>query len=250
MNKSKNTKSKALVSRQGNKLNKLVAGAVGVAAVAGVSGYGIGTVMNQDIQDFEPVYTVSTQELKLAKSALSSLAVRSGVENITGYDSSMMPGWSDVDNDGCPTRYDVLTRDIINEKTDEAHCKIESGTMFDYYTGTLVKYNRHVSGGGIDIDHVVAKGNAWISGGYTWNNEQWKAYINDEDVLMATSTKANRSKGDKDAAGWLPSNEKFWCKYVIKQIQIKDKYGLSVSVDEKSIIENILSTNCNKNWED
>ena len=122
--------------------------------------------------------------------------------------------------------------------------------MFDYYTGTLVKYNRLVSGGGIDIDHVVAKGNAWISGGYAWDNEQWKSYVNDEDVLMATSAKANRSKGDKDAANWLPSNEKFWCKYVIKQVQIKNKYSLNVSVDEKSAIENVLDTNCNKNWGD
>ena len=245
----KNTKART-TANQGGKTSKLVAEAVGVAIVAGVGGYGVGTVANQDVQDFEPVYTVSTQELKTAKSTLSSLAVRGGTENVADYDSSTMPGWSDVDNDGCPTRYDVLTRDILNEKTDEANCKVKSGTMFDYYTGTLVKYNRLVNGGGIDIDHVVAKGNAWVSGGYAWNNEQWKTYINDEDVLMATSAKANRSKGDKDASNWLPSNEKFWCKYVIKQVQIKDKYNLNISADEKSTIENVLNTNCNKNWGD
>ena len=119
--------------------------------------------------------------------------------------------------------------------------------MFDYYTGTLVKYNRLVSGGGIDVDHIVAKGNAWESGGYTWDTDKWKTYINDEEVLMATSAKANRSKGDKDASGWLPSNEKFWCKYATFQIHIKDKYNLSVTTDEKTTLEEILDTNCNKN---
>ena len=232
-----------------SKSTALIAGAVGVAAAAGAGGYATGVFTTQDIQDFEPVYTVSTQELKSAKSTLDSLVVRSGTANIPDYDSKAMPGWYDADNDGCPTRYDVLVRDILNEKTDEANCKIKSGTMFDYYTGTLVKYNRLVNGGGIDVDHIVAKGNAWISGGYTWDNSQWKTYINDEDVLMATSAKANRSKGDKDASEWLPSNEKFWCKYVISQVKIKSKYDLSISANEKSVIENVLNTNCNKNWE-
>lgn len=243
------TKKLARNSKVKTKSSTLIIGAAGVAIVAGVGGYATGMFVAQDIQDFEPVYIISSQELQSAKTILSSLAVRSDTTNISDYDSKTMPGWYDADNDGCPTRYDILTRDILNEKTDEANCKVKSGTMFDYYTGTLIKYNRLVNGGGIDVDHIVAKGNAWISGGYTWNNEQWKTYINDEAVLMATSAKANRSKGDKDASEWLPSNEKFWCKYVISQVKIKDKYNLSISTNEKSVIEDVLNTNCNKNWE-
>ena len=112
----KSTQSRIPTSKQGSKTSKLVARAVGVAVAAGVGGYSVGTVANQDIQDFEPVYTVSVQELKSAKSTLSSLAIRSSTENVADYDSFTMPGWSDVDNDGCPTRYDVLIRDILNEK--------------------------------------------------------------------------------------------------------------------------------------
>ena len=236
--------------KQSKKTGKIVAGTVGIAGAViavGAGGYGLGALTNQDIQDFEPVYTISTQDLKTAKTTLLKLNVRSGSETIPDYNSGTMPDWSDIDGDGCPTRYDVLVRDIINEKVDESNCKIKSGTMFDYYTGTLVKYNRLVSGGGIDVDHIVAKGNAWESGGYTWDTDKWKTYINDEEVLMATSAKANRSKGDKDASEWLPSNEKFWCKYVTFQIHIKDKYDLSVTTDEKTTLEKILETNCNKN---
>lgn len=233
-------------AKQGGFNGKVIAGTAGAVVVIGAGGYALGVVTNQDIQDFEPVYSISAQELKSAKSTLSSLLVRSSLKNIPDYDSSKMPGWYDADNDGCPTNYDVLVRDLLNESSDDTNCKINSGTMFDYYTGTLLKYNRLVNGGGIDVDHVVAKGDAWLSGGSAWSNEQWKAYINDEDVLMATSAKANRSKRDKNASEWLPPNEKFWCKYVVKQVQIKSKYSLSVSASEKSTIEDVLDTSCNK----
>jgi len=246
MAKVKATKSKNAKSKSKRNAGKIAAGAVGVAIAAGVGGYGLGVVSNQEIQDFEPVYTVSAQELKSAKSSLSELAVRKDSGRVPDYDSNSMPDWSDVDDDGCSTRYDILYRDLMNEKSDGTECGIKSGTLFDYYTGTLVKYNRLVSGGGIDIDHIVAKGNAWISGGSDWDMEQWEAYVNDEDVLQATTAKANRSKGDKDASEWLPPNEQYWCVYVIKQIQIKDKYDLSVSVDEKAIMSDTLSSNCDE----
>lgn len=230
---------------QKNKIKptRLIIGAVSIGVI-GVSSYALGASINQDIQDFEPIYTISSQELKTAKSTLFSLLVRQSNIDIPDYSSKSMPGWYDADSDGCPTRYDILARDMLNIEKNDVSCKVDSGTLFDYYTGSLIKYNRLVSGGGVDIDHVVAKGNAWVSGGYRWNDDQWKEYINDEDVLIATSAKANRSKGDKDASEWLPSNENFWCKYVIKQIQIKDKYHLSVSANEKSTVEDILSTNC------
>ncbi len=234
---------KKVTKKNNVKPTRLIIGAVSVGVI-GVSGYALGASNNQDIQDFEPIYAISSQELKTAKSTLSSLLVRQSNINIPDYSSTSMPGWYDADNDGCPTRYDILVRDIINIKKDDANCKINSGTLFDYYTGSLIKYNRLVGGGGVDIDHIVAKENAWISGGYNWDNDQWKRYINDEDVLIATSAKANRSKGNKDASEWLPSNENFWCKYIVKQIQIKDKYHLSVSISEKAAIEDILSTNC------
>lgn len=226
------------------KSGTLIAGAIGVATVAGVGGYTTGILTARDIQDFNPKYTVNLQELKEAKLILSSIQIRMNDIEIPDYDSKTMPGWYDSDHNGCPTRYDILTRDALNQKTNESTCEFKSGTMFDYYTGTLVKYNKLVNGGGIDIDHIVAKGNAWVSGGYVWSGERWKEYINDEEVLIATSAKINRSKGDKDASEWLPPNEDFWCKYVIKQTQIKHKYHLNISSNEKSTIENILSTKC------
>ena len=61
---------------------------------------------------------------------------------------------------------------------------------------------------------------------------------------MATSKSANSSKGSRDAADWLPENIDFWCKYVIKQIEIKDFYDLSVRQSEKDKMQEVLSDNC------
>ena len=223
----------------------MVAGAIGIVAATGAGGYIAGTSTVQDVQGFEPVYTVSKQNLKEAKTKLSSLEVRSDTANIPDYDSKTMPEWSR--SNGCSTRYNLLAGKLESANADRASCKITSGTIFDYYTGSLLAYNRRTNGGGIDIDHIVAKGDAWESGGYAWSNDEWKTYINDSNVLIATSANINRSKGDKNAAEWLPPNEDYWCKYVTDQINIKSEYHLSVTADEKSTIERILATNCKKN---
>ncbi|MBQ9180952.1 HNH endonuclease, partial [Candidatus Saccharibacteria bacterium] len=98
---------------------------------------------------------------------------------------------------------------------------------------------------GIDIDHIVAKKNAWDSGGYAWDEATWIKYANDEDrVLIATSDSANRSKGSKDAADWLPENTEYWCKYIIQQIEIKKFYNLSVRQAEKDKMQEVLTNNC------
>ena len=119
-------------------------------------------------------------------------------------------------------------------------CDIQSGELFDYYTGKTISL-----ADGIDIDHIVAKKNAWDSGGYVWNEDAWIKYVNDEDrVLIATSESANRSKGSKDAADWLPENTEYWCKYIIQQIEIKNYYNLSVRQIEKDKMQEVLVKNC------
>ena len=129
---------------------------------------------------------------------------------------------------------------LENSIKGDTKCDIQSGELFDYYTGKTISLKD-----GIDIDHIVAKKNAWDSGGYLWDQETWMKYINDEDrVLIATSDSANRSKGSKDAADWLPENTEYWCKYIIQQIEIKDFYNLSVRQAEKDKMQEVLNNNC------
>lgn len=246
--KTTNRKSSTSISSKANP--KKIIGTSVLVGLIGLAGFSIGQAV-QDKSDasnpssFTPVYSVSQSELNSAKNLLGRLFVTdSQTQDLSNYDSKNMPGWADTDNDGCMTRYDVLERDLLKGKADARSCQIKSGTFFDYYTGNLIEYNSATAGGGIDIDRIVAKEDAWNSGGFNWSMEQWRAYINDEDLLIATSASANRQKGSKNAAEWLPQNTEFHCRYAIMQIQIKYEYQLSVSEDEKLALRNILNNMC------
>jgi hypothetical protein len=216
-----------------------------------LAGMGGGYLLNSVTTDpqapsygnFTSVYAVTADYLSTVEGNLAKLKVRT--DNSTppiDYDSSSMPDWKDADGNGCHTRYDVLARDMLDEKRDG--CKILSGTVFDYYTGELVTYNDKVSGGGLDVDHIVAKGDAWESGGYAWDSDEWIKFANDPNELLTVSASINRQKGDKNAAEWLPPNESFQCRYVIYQVNIKHDYKLSVTTSEKATISEALNDKC------
>ena len=79
---------------------------------------------------------------------------------LTAYSREMFgTPWVDVDNNGCDTRNDVLRRDLESIHTYDA-CVVQSGRLIDPYTRTTIRF---VEGGDseVDIDHVVALGNAW-----------------------------------------------------------------------------------------
>lgn len=246
---SKVVKKKSSVDAPDRGNHKKAIGASVLIGLVGLAGFGIGQAVQNnghtsESSSFTPVYVVSRSELNSARNLLGRLSITSTEQVIPDYDSRSMSVWTDTDGDGCITRYDVLERDLLEGKTDSTACKIKSGTFFDYYNGSIIEYNKAVSGGGVDIDHIVAKEDAWNSGGFNWSAEEWRAYINDEDLLIATSASANRQKGGKNAAEWLPQNAGFHCRYAVMQIQIKYKYQLSVATDEKVTLRNILNTEC------
>lgn len=215
---------------------KIIAGAIGVAVVASGAGYAYSEITSPP----GSIYTVTYYKLRKAKNNLASLEVRTTDEAPTKYNSNgnVPTDWANINNTSCTTRPDVLLNSLENITNND--CDVQSGELFDYYTGKTISLKD-----GIDIDHIVAKKNAWDSGGYAWDKETWMEYINDEDrVLIATSSSANRSKGSKDAADWLPENTEYWCKYVIQQIDIKRFYNLSVRQAEKDKMQEVLTNNC------
>lgn len=51
---------------------------------------------------------------------------------------------------------------------------------------------------------------------------------------------------DKDASDWLvPENPEYKCEYITRQVEVKAKYGLGVSKDEKKVMDKVL-TGCVK----
>ena len=142
---------------------------------------------------------------------------------------------------GCDTRDRILARDLTR-KTYVAgeDCRIQSGILRDPYTAETIMY---VRGGAseVDIDHVVALGDAWQKGAQQWSQGRREMFANDPLELLAVSSTANRAKGDGDAATWLPSNKSFRCDYVARQIAVKQKYGLWVTPAEHDAMARVLS---------
>lgn len=171
---------------------------------------------------------------------LETLPVK-GRAPMTGYDRSRFGvAWEDVDGNGCDTRSDMLRRDLV-ERVMRDRCVVLSGILYpDPYTGRGLNYVRGRSV--VDIDHVVALGNSWATGAQQLTYDQREQMANDPLNLLAVSASANRQKQDGDAATWLPSNKRYRCAYVARQIAVKAKYRLWVTKAEKAAMERILSS--------
>lgn len=174
---------------------------------------------------------------------LATLDVK-GRAPMTGYDRDRFgQEWLDADRNGCDTRNDVLAEYLTDKvfKPGTSGCVVTSGTLGDPYTGTLIDFV-HGDGFLVDIDHVVALGNAWVTGASRWDIKKRAALANDPMNLLPVDASANRQKGDGDAATWLPSNKPFRCAYVARQVSVKSKYDLWVTPAERLATERVLAS--------
>jgi Protein of unknown function (DUF1524) len=174
-----------------------------------------------------------------AVDAVSRLEVK-GRAPKTGYSRARFgDGWASVD--GCDTRDRILERDL-RRITHElgSTCEVQSGVLADPYTASAIRFER---GGAseVDIDHVVALGDAWQTGAQQWSRERRVAFANDPLNLLAVDASANRQKGDGDAATWLPPNKRFRCDYVARQIAVKRRYRGWVTPAEHDAMRRVLA---------
>lgn len=180
-----------------------------------------------------------------ALSALATLQVK-GRAPKTGYSRDQFgPSWSDVDQNGCDTRNDVLDRDLINVtyKDGTRGCVVASGTLLDPYTATRIEFVRgNDTSTKVQIDHVVALSNAWQTGAQQLTLQQRTELANDPYNLLAVDGPANAQKGDKDIATWEPNNKHFLCEYTARQIGVKAKYNLWVTQPEHDRMAAILNS--------
>lgn len=160
---------------------------------------------------------------------------------MTGYDRDRFgPAWLDADRNGCDTRNDILGHYLRAATVERNGCVVTAGAYEDPYTGSTIDYWQG-HGALIDIDHVVSLGNAWATGASGWQIEKRAAFANDPLNLLPTAAGANRQKGDGDAATWLPANSSYRCEYVSRQVAVKAKYDLWVTLPEKEAIQRVLA---------
>ena len=177
-----------------------------------------------------------------ALEVLATLPVKGRAPGNNYERSAFGQAWLDVDRTGCDTRNDILRRDLAAASfTEGSRCRIGAGSFREPYTGRSIEFRRGAeSSKAVQIDHVVALGDAWQKGAQQLTAVQRQHLANDPLNLIAADGQANQDKGASDAASWLPPNKAFRCHYVARQISVKAAYGLWVTAAEKDAMKRVL----------
>ncbi|MES6118689.1 helix-turn-helix domain-containing protein, partial [Cutibacterium acnes] len=81
---------------------------------------------------------------------------------------------------------DSATDLVVRAGTND--CKVDSGVLADPYTGARIDFEIDAgpsSDGGIQIDHVVALADAWVTGAQSWREDTMVQFGNDPLNLLA-----------------------------------------------------------------
>lgn len=144
--------------------------------------------------------------------------------NIPDYDRDHFAGWLDSDRDCVNTRHEILQIEAVDFAMNEEGCAVASGEWFDPYTDRTYTNPRD-----LDVDHVVALADAWVSGAYAWADELLDRFSNDLGNLNAIYSGENRSKSAKGPADYAPSAQGARCDYLIQYATVKIRWQLSIT---------------------
>ena len=111
------------------------------------------------------------------------------------------------------------------------------GGVYSPYTGEWFDSDRKT-----DIEHIVARSEAHDSGLCSASADRKREFASDLLNLTLADPSTNRDiKSARDAAEWLPELNRCW--FANRVVRVKQKYGLTVDVDERNALRDILS-NC------
>ncbi|MBQ3410157.1 HNH endonuclease [Candidatus Saccharibacteria bacterium] len=189
----------------------------------------------------EPNLLAQDETAPLATDILAKLEIK-GRAPKTGYQrTEFYNGWPTID--GCSLRQRIIKRDFGDSAVLDptSSCNVIAGEYDEPYTGQhQVFTQREDISKNVQIDHVVALSDAWQKGAQYKTQDERYQIATDPLNLIAVDGSANQQKSDGDAATWLPSNKKFRCAYVARQVSVKYKYALWVTQAEHDAIAKIL----------
>lgn len=159
------------------------------------------------------------------------------------------PAWSDIDENGCNQRDDVLLRDAVPGSVTTAQqgaCDhdVIAGTWIDPYTGTtitLTNAKEPKQAQAVQIDHIVPLAEAHRSGAAAWTDGQRLQFAGTLENLLAVDGPTNASKSDDDPAAWRP-RQAFQCTYATRWITTKAQFSLTIDAPEKAALTEMLGT--------
>jgi len=165
-------------------------------------------------------------------------------EHIGGYKRSLFKHWIDANKNGKDTRAEVLIAEsLVSVRFSSSGKTVSTGKWLSLYDGET-----WTRASDVDVDHVVALGEAWRSGAWKWSSARRQAYANDLGVawtLRAVTDNVNQSKSDDDPTYWLPPLESANCVYLTEWVAVKIRWKLSVDAEERqSIRDGWLDARC------
>ena len=110
----------------------------------------------------------------------------------------------------------------------------ESGQIYEPYTGRCFADTTETT-----IEHMVSLSEAHDSGLCSADAETKKEFSRDLINLTLASPHLNSVKGDRDAAEWLPDENRCW--FAGRVVQVRLKYDLTIDQAEADALELVLS---------
>jgi hypothetical protein len=144
------------------------------------------------------------------------------------------------------TRGKVLVRDSSSTVTYRPNgCTVDSGDWDDPYSG-----KHFVWASDIQIDHFVPLKNAYMTGGFEWDQKKrclYANYMGNEFHLLSVSGRENLRKSDSTPNQYMPPNRSYACVYLKQWLQIKLVWSLRITPKEAAAIhERVEENNCDK----
>ena len=150
---------------------------------------------------------------------------------LPAYDRDHFAGWIDSDEDCVDTRHEILQAEAASFSMNAEGCAVASGEWFDLYTNRTFTDPRD-----LDVDHVVALADAWVSGAWAWADELLDRFANDFGNLNAIAAGENRSKSARGPAGYSPSAPAAACDYLVQYATVKIRWGLSITPQDFEVV--------------
>ena len=141
--------------------------------------------------------------------------------------------WDDSDNDCISDRHEILIaqHDSGNGQFElvmsSGGCSVISGRWYDPYDGVY-----YYNASSVEIDHVVALYESWISGLGNMSASEQRVFANTGSTragtkpetshqFLAVGNASNSSKGSADPARWMPNESSYHCTYLKKWVLVK-----------------------------
>ena len=193
------------------------------------------------------IVTNDPSDDEVSQSTLFGLSVQVGEISTPDYDRPST--WDDEDNDCISDRHEILIAQHLPGDgayplvMSSSGCSVETGRWLDPYDGIY-----YYSASSVQIDHVVALYEAWVSGLGILTSSLQRRYANTgtltDGVLPETShnflavgASSNGEKGSSDPTEWMPRNESYHCTYLKKWVLNKSQNELLFDQAEFDFIE-------------